>query len=172
MVNLLDKVILSKSQIVKLEFNRSHILGDKLYLSDYYVPSLRNVEIDDRGQALLKADNNQIALGKATQNPTEISLLDFSIDEGDSIQFSNRHSFLAWLTPFEINLVSGGPSPYKKRYVYYTLTWTKKDGSRLRARWKFEQWKYHTEDGWGSWNSAHIIDGKKDDLIDLVIEKK
>jgi hypothetical protein len=39
----------------------------------------------------------------------------------------------------------------------------------LRARWKFLQSKYGGAD-WG--NTAQIIDGKKDDLIELVIEKK
>lgn len=165
MVNVLDKAILSKPEIVHLNMKQSHILGDRLYLNDYF-PNLKDVEVDDQGRVFLKADGKEIILGKTTPNQREDYSFDFTVEAGDSIHFTRRHSFFAWLTPFEINFM-GGPSPYKKRYLYYTLLWTKKDGSILRARWKFEQSKYG-----GGWGNSQIIDGRKDDLIELVIEKK
>jgi hypothetical protein len=171
-IALLDKFILSKSEIIPLDIDHAHIsYGNKLILGSGYFPSLGNIELDDQGRALLKAGDKEIVLGKTTQSGNSDYLFGFSVEDGDSIQFSYRHSVAPWLTFFEFNFMTGH-SPSKKRNAYYALTWIKKDGSQLHARWKFEQWKYNGGNGWGNWNRVYVIDGRKDDLIDLVIEKK
>lgn len=171
-VTFLDKLALSKSKIIRLDIDHAHVsFGNKLNLGSGYFPSLGNVEVDDLGRVVLKAGEKEIGLGKATQSKNAEYLFDVTMDEGDSIRFSYQHSFLPWLTFFEFNFMTGH-SPTKKRNAYYSLIWKKKDGTRICARWRFEQWKYNSEDGWGNWNRVYVVDGKKDDLIDLVIEKK
>ncbi|HTH55392.1 MAG TPA: hypothetical protein VL728_05060 [Cyclobacteriaceae bacterium] len=171
-INLLDKLVLSKPEVIQLDMDHSHVsFGDKLMLGSGYFPSLGRVELDSAANVWLTSGERKFILGKAKPNQTSDYPFDFVVQEGDSVQFSYRHSFLPWHTLFEFNFMTGH-SPSKKRNAYYSLIWRKSDGTLLRARWKFEQWKYNSEDGWGRWNRVYVIDGGKDDLIDLVIERK
>jgi hypothetical protein len=108
-------------------------------------------------------------LGKAVPSKNEPHTFDFYINAGDNVQFSYQHSVFSWLTPFEMNFMTGH-SPNKKRNAYYLLTWRKRDGTVLRARWEFEQWKYQDSD-WGDWKSRHRSDGQTG-LVEILIERK
>jgi hypothetical protein len=72
--------------------------------------------------------------------------IDFIAEPGDELSFSARQSVAGWPTPFEFRII-GGPTPWWKRYVYYTLLWKKPSAAKLEMIWRYEQ-QYFKESGW------------------------
>jgi hypothetical protein len=95
---------------------------------------------DSSNQVILAAAGRSFTLGRRT-NPVDPSgrpEIEFVASPGDKLDFSASKSVLGWPTPFELNLL-GGRSPWWKRYVYYRLHWTKRDGAQLAMVWRYEQ---------------------------------
>jgi hypothetical protein len=112
---------------------------------------------DASNQTILWAGKRSFILGPRTNpiDPSGRPEIEFIATPGDQLEFNARRSVLGWPTPFEINWL-GGRSPSWKRYVYYRLRWTKRDGARLEMAWRYEQ-EYYRGAGWTEplmmWNS-------------------
>jgi len=96
---------------------------------------------------VLTWDARTFTLGPRTNpvDPLGRPDIDLVATPGDRLSFTARRSLLGWPTPFEFNFMSR--SPWWKRYVYYRLLWTKRDGSKLEMLWRYEQ-DYYSRDGW------------------------
>lgn len=67
---------------------------------------------------------------------------------GDTASLEIRHSAIAWITPFEVNFMTGN-SPSRKRHMYYRLIWKKQNGAKLEMLWRYEQF-FYPGSGWGN----------------------
>jgi hypothetical protein len=67
---------------------------------------------------------------------------------GDVASLEIRHSVVGWITPFNLNFMTG-QSPSRIRHVYYRLIWKKQSGAKLEMLWRYEQ-HYLPPNGWGS----------------------
>lgn len=102
---------------------------------------------DTSGRVVLSAGGRFFTLGSRT-NPVDPSGrpdIDLVAAPDDKLSFSARKSLFGWPTPFEFNFLMR--SPWWKRYVYYRLSWKKRDGSALEMLWRYEQ-DYYSGDGW------------------------
>jgi hypothetical protein len=75
----------------------------------------------------------------------------FEPDAGDRVSMTQSHSRLAWPTPFEINILGGSVSRWR-RHLYDRLVWEKASGQRLEIVWRHEQ-QFFKGRGWADdWN--------------------
>jgi len=79
---------------------------------------------------------------------TEAESLATATPPEDDAFIEIRRSFLAWPTPFELNVMTG-QSPSWKRHLYYRLHWSKSSGAKLEMLWRYEQY-FYPGNGWTS----------------------
>jgi len=113
------------------------------------------IAVDARGKLVLSAGGKSFVLGVATGNMIPIQAFrdmpEFAAEPGDTASLVIEHSFFAWPTPFEFNVVGmGGTATTWKRHVYYRLSWQKASGARLSMLWAGGQPYYGSANGWGA----------------------
>lgn len=67
-------------------------------------------------------------------------------EAADRVLCELRRSALAWPTPLKFNFMTGQVPRYR-RNTYYRIWWTRHNGQRLEAVWRFTQ-GYTPVDGW------------------------
>ena len=82
------------------------------------------------------------ASGNASEN------LSTKPSAGEIASLEIRHSVLSWITPFNLNFMTG-QSPSRIRHMYYRLIWKKQSGPKLEMLWRYEQ-HFLPPIGWGS----------------------
>ncbi|MDR3467635.1 MAG: hypothetical protein P4M07_17030 [Xanthobacteraceae bacterium] len=107
--------------------------------------SAAELAVDARGRLVLSADGKSFVLAVRTGSHLPVDAGDpempeFAAEPGDSASLVIERSWLAWPTPFEINVVGmGGTATTWKRRVCYRLSWVKPSGARLSMVWAGEQ---------------------------------
>lgn len=66
----------------------------------------------------------------------------------DRASLEIRHSIISWITPFNLNFMTG-QSPSRTRHLYYRVIWRKQSGAKLEMVWRYEQ-PFYPPSGWGS----------------------
>jgi hypothetical protein len=84
--------------------------------------------------------------GRALPSPSGLPDFEFMPDPGDTVRVTLDRSVLSWPTFFELNLMTGSVSSWK-RNLYCRLEWTKRSGARLEMLWRQEQ-GYFRDGGW------------------------
>jgi hypothetical protein len=113
------------------------------------IPDRARLYIEPPDRVVVAVGGHVIALGSRIENAQkDLGVFSFAADPGDKASLTVERSAFSWPTPFEINFMTGH-SPSWKRNLYYTLSWKKDSGSKLKMIWRFEQYYYET-DGWAS----------------------
>ena len=71
----------------------------------------------------------------------------FEPESQDKASFALERSLVSWPTPFEVNFMTGGPSPSRRRYLTYRLLWQKPNGAELEMVWRYRQ-DFTARAGW------------------------
>jgi hypothetical protein len=107
--------------------------------------SAAQIAVDAEGRLILSAGGKRFVLAARTGrylpgDAGDPDVPEFAAEPGDSASLVIDRSFLAWPTPFEMNVVGlGGTATTWKRHVYYRLSWIKASGARLSMLWAGEQ---------------------------------
>ncbi|HXC27307.1 MAG TPA: hypothetical protein VNV38_05070 [Stellaceae bacterium] len=114
-----------------------------------------DIAVDAHGKLVLSAGGKSFVLGVATGNLIPIQAFrdmpEYAAEPGDTASLVIEHSFFAWPTPFELNVVGmSGTATTWVRHVYYRLSWVKASGARLTMLWAGEQPYYGADNGWGA----------------------
>jgi hypothetical protein len=172
---LLDRIVTWPStglstRSVRYDVNEFR-LGD--HRMEYAGPDNMRIEIevvraiDGRITLVWNHDSFPLGLTEEEQIPAELRFRPLRLDnrltigdsirirpdEGDDVSFRRGRSLVGWPV-FELNFFTSN-IPLWRRFVYYTLIWTKRSGARLKMVWRYEQ-KYDNK-GWDEplmlWNS-------------------
>jgi hypothetical protein len=110
------------------------------------------IEKDGQNRLVLKIDGRSFSLGPvvkewaAGKNETA-SPVGFEPDAGDQVSMTQSYSRLAWPTPFEINILGGSVSRWR-RHLYDRLVWRKSFGQVLEIVWRHQQWLMNKGSEW------------------------
>jgi hypothetical protein len=81
-------------------------------------------------------------------------------EAGDTASITLDRGLASWPTPFNVSCcgsLGGGGSWYPwRRYLYWQLSWTKADGTRLDMLARFEQ-NYENGSGWNDPGAASLV---------------
>ena len=81
-------------------------------------------------------------------------------EQGDTTSITLDRGLASWPTPFNVSCcgsLGGGGSLYPwRRYLYWHLSWTKADGTRLDMFARFEQ-NYESGSGWNDPGAASLV---------------
>jgi hypothetical protein len=136
--------------VKSLHYDGGGFVIDKFSMTFGLTNNLRSdlcLNTDSSNRVVLCSGGRPFVLGPRT-NPIDPSgrvEIDLLPDAGDQVSFTGDRSLVGWPTPFEFNIMMR--SPWWKRYVYYKLVWTKRSGSKLEMRWRYEQ-DYYRPGGW------------------------
>lgn len=153
-VGLLDGVtleVVDQREVERFRYEGGilQIEGKRLDLLDPAFAAVASVSLESNGSAaVLESGGKRFRLGTASSISSEGGALSFECakDPGDQVQFTHHRSRLPWLTPFEMNFMTGY-SPSRKRNVYFRLRWRKPGGEQLEMVWETGQ-SYYSRDGW------------------------
>lgn len=163
LVALLDRVTLilvDRRQGERLIYDGGvlEVAGTRLDLNAPSFARIAEISLRPDGRVVLESGGQRFSMGTGQSVPHVVgSKFEITKDAGDEVVFTVEQSRLAWLTPFEMNFMTGS-APWRKRNVYLRLRWSKVSGAKLDVLWKTEQ-AYYRQDGWSPPRIEAITDG-------------
>lgn len=100
-----------------------------------------DLRIDAQNRVVLTRGGQSFVLGPLTRPPDSAGRpdLEFTREPGDELTLTVDRSVMSWPTFFQVNFVTGGPTPKWGRHLYYRLTWKKRSGEKLEMLWRYKQ---------------------------------